>query len=88
MVKGEKDVALRDCAKDALLASSGQKPPLIDFKVVEELILPASFRQSDDADEPAPVGPPTATTGQTGSTTPPPPAPMEPEKKRRFFGLF
>jgi HEAT repeat protein len=88
MTKAEKDVALRDCAKDALLASSGQKPPLIDFKAVEELILPASFRPTDDTEEPAPTSPPAGADAEKGKTAPPPPAPAEPEKKRGFLGLF
>jgi HEAT repeat protein len=87
MVKGEKDIALRDCAKDALLASSGQRPPLIDFKAVEELILPASFRSTDDSDEPVTPGPPAPVAGDKSSNAPSP-APTEPEKKRWFFGLF
>jgi HEAT repeat protein len=87
MVKGEKDIALRDCAKDALLASSGRKPPLIDFKAVGELILPASFWPADDSDDPVPASAPAAAAGDKNNNAPPP-APVQPEKKRWFFGLF
>jgi hypothetical protein len=88
MAKGEKDVALRDCAKDAMLASSGKKPPLFDFKPVEELILPASFRQIPDEDEPTPAKQPPARAGADAGTTQPVPATTETPKKRGPFGLF
>ena len=83
MVKTEKDVALRDCAKDALAAANGQKPPLIDLKPIEELILPASFWKVPDDDEPVSPAPPAGAAGVQGKPTVPTiPGMVEPDKHR------
>lgn len=41
VLQSEKDVALRDCAQESMRLASGQKPPLIDFKPLENWFGPA-----------------------------------------------
>jgi HEAT repeat protein len=47
VLKSEKDIALRDSAKDSIELASGIKKPWVDWQALENLILPASAKQTN-----------------------------------------
>ena len=47
VLKTEKDVALRNSAQDSLEIAGGTRKPLVDFKALENLILPASAKKTN-----------------------------------------